>query len=181
MTKSKWGSDMATEVNPQEHTSPGSESDHQRPKVSLVGETVPAHLSPHQHFSRKPSINSEHSIDQHGPVRRKSILHNAAHHNYGYHVTEDGKTVLLDTNVLVPACGIWPFVSLCVPLLLNTRPGTEFPIFSCIAFLRGLFFCFWLWPSAVRKGEATAKIIVILLLHIHEAPLILYLLLFCFE
>ncbi|KAK6619103.1 hypothetical protein RUM44_003485 [Polyplax serrata] len=89
---------MATEVNPQEHTSPGSESDHQRPKVSLVGETVPAHLSPHQHFSRKPSINSEHSIDQHGPVRRKSILHNAAHHNYGYHVTEDDKHWNGDSN-----------------------------------------------------------------------------------
>ncbi|KAL0273603.1 UNVERIFIED_CONTAM: hypothetical protein PYX00_006236 [Menopon gallinae] len=52
-------------------------------------------LSPHHHFQRKTSVTSDHSD---GPVRRKSILHNASydnhigHHlNHGYHPTEEDK------------------------------------------------------------------------------------------
>lgn len=93
---------MSNETNLEEQSGPSAEvnsPEHPKPKVSLANETISGHLPPHQHF-RKTSINSEHSIDQHGPVRRKSILHNAAHHdhhanhhiNYAYHSSEEGES-----------------------------------------------------------------------------------------
>lgn len=70
--------------------------DNGKHRISVVNETG-GRLSPHQHFSRKTSVTSDHSAD--GPVRRKSILHNSAHHdhhmnhhvNHGYYVTEEDK------------------------------------------------------------------------------------------
>lgn len=91
---------MSTEENSQEHgvviSVDSPDPEHSKSKTT---DTSSGLLSPHQHFNRKPSVQSEHGSDQHGPVRRKSILHNATHHdhhtnhhvNHGYHSTEEGK------------------------------------------------------------------------------------------